>query len=128
MDFWGPLAAGIVFILAGVAQLVKYCAFSHRAQRAPGVVIGMSETLTGRYGTSLYHPVLEFTTHEGRRVRTTMQVGSRPAPAQVGDQVIVAYDPHEPESAEISGTGVLRLVLSAAFVLGGLLFMCFAWL
>jgi hypothetical protein len=82
MDFWMLVVAGIAFVLVGVTQVVNSYAFRHRAQHVPGVVVGMTVSVSGRYSTSLYHTVLEFTTSEGQHVRTTMQVGSRPAPAK----------------------------------------------
>jgi hypothetical protein len=125
-DIWLLVAAGIAFIIVGVTQVVTYGAFRRRAQRVPGVVVGMTERMSGRYANSVYHPVLEFTTVEGQHVRTTMQVGSRPAPARIGEQVTVAYDPRDSASAEIAGKGWLRMVVGGAMILGGLLFLLLA--
>jgi hypothetical protein len=128
IDFWAPLFAGIGLIVVGATQLLKYRDFRSRAERVPGVVVDMSESLMGQYHSTRYHPVLEFTTRGGRRVRTTMQAGSRPAPAQVGDSVVVAYDPDEPEAAEISGKGWIRVLVLVALMLAGCLFVLLAWL
>ena len=49
-----------------------------------------------------------------------MKVGSRPVPDRVGDHMIVAYDPQDPESVEISGSSALRPAMFVAFIVGGL--------
>ena len=110
---------GTLFVLIGVAQLLKVRGFRRRAERVPGVVVDMQEGVSPKYG-SLYYPVLEFTTREDREVRTTARVGTRPAPARVGEKVTVAYDRDDPESAEIEGKGLVLVALMSLFVLVGL--------
>jgi hypothetical protein len=127
-DFWGPLAAGGFLILLGVVHLLRYRRFRRRAKRTPGVVVDLQVGLTTQAGHPLYYPVVEFTTGAGRRVRATTRVGSKPAPADVGEAVIVSYDPGDPEEVEIAGTEATRLALLYVVVLLGMVFVGVAWL
>jgi Protein of unknown function (DUF3592) len=118
-DFWGFLAMGIVFTLVGGVQLLQYRRFRSRAARVPGVVADLHHGVSATAG-DLYYPVLAFTTRDGRPVRASTRVGAKPALAQVGDQVTVAYDPHNLEEAEIEGKGWVRVALLRLFVLIGM--------
>jgi hypothetical protein len=116
---------GIVFTLMGGVQLLRHRRFSSRAARAPGVVADLWYGVSAISG-DLYYPVLEFTTRDGRHVRAPMRLGTKPALAQVGDQVTVAYDPLNPEEAEIEGKGWVQVALLWLFVLLGMVRMTIA--
>lgn len=126
-DFWGPLAAGSFLILVGVLELLKYRGFRDRAERVTGTVVDMRHGLTLKHGY-LYYPVIEFMTRSGRRIRTASRVGSKPAQAKVGEQVTIAYDPQNPEAAEIAGQGGVRIAVLVLVVLAGIFFIVLAWM
>lgn len=68
--------------------------------------------------TSYYHPVVRFTTPDGRTVEFTSAVGYQIRP-DVGGPVPVRYRPDDPEKAEIDRA--IAWVMPAAFgLLGGL--------
>jgi Protein of unknown function (DUF3592) len=127
-EFWGPIVAGAVLIVIGLAELLKYRRFHQRARNADGIVVDMSCGVAAYAGPVAYHPVLQFRTREGRVVRATSRVGSYPAPAQIGERVKVAYDPRDPEVAEIVGLECTRRALLCVLVAAGGLLVGSAWL
>lgn len=119
---WSILALGVAVIVLCVVQLGKYIAFRRRAQRVPGTVAGFHKRATGGSGPrSVYQPILEFTTIEGRDMHARMRVGTNPRPARQGQQVTVIYDPSRPTEAEIEGKGWIRVVILLAAAAGGVI-------
>lgn len=60
-------------------------------------------------------------------MHTQARVGVSPAPAQVGDEVTVLYDPADPERAQLDGSGTVGravggcgMALGGTFLVGGL--------
>lgn len=121
MAGWIVLVLGLVFAGAFGGDLLKYVIWRRRAERVPGRVTELHRRLGGSRGDRpqmRYSPILEFTTRDGRDIRTRLNVGTKPAPAKTGEQVTVVYDPRSPEHADIAGKGWLRLSL---LILGTLL-------
>jgi Protein of unknown function (DUF3592) len=58
---------------------------------------------TDSEGKVFVHPVVRFTTAEGRTVEFVSASGSSPASHSVGDRVEVLYDPDDPQDAQLSG-------------------------
>ncbi len=52
-------------------------------------------------GKTLFYPIVEFRTAEGRTIRFQGSTGSNPPSYRTGAQVKVRYDPQSPESAVI---------------------------
>ncbi len=75
--------------------------FFETAERTPGQVIEVRAE-RGFRGERLYRPVVRFTVPASGRA-ITFDSGFRlwPSPYSAGDEVTVAYDPVEPEHAEI---------------------------
>jgi Protein of unknown function (DUF3592) len=96
------LAIGIGLLAAGAATFVHTLRFVQGAERATGTVIELSEE-TDSEGDVTFHPVVRFTTAEGRTVEFVSSSGRSPAPWSVGDRVEVLYDPDDPKDAELSG-------------------------
>jgi hypothetical protein len=98
----GVLLAGVGIRIGGRARR-----FDRRAVAVPGVVAELrlrrGVGRPGEGGSFLWFPVLEFTTVDGRQVRTDAMYGSVPAPARPGHQVTVLYDPDQPTRARIGG-------------------------
>lgn len=101
VNSWSFFLFGLAMMLIFAFQLVRYVNFRGRSVRVAGRVVDLKKSSNGNY-----HPILEFTTAEGRDVRTRMRAGSRPAPARRGQSVFVVYDPQNPTEAEISNKGL----------------------
>ena len=118
-------AVGAVFLVIGVVRLRSQIAFRRRAVRCQGVVTEYRERWSHGAGDSsgqtLYHPVLQFRTADGREVLTESRIGTSWRSVRPGDQVTVTYDPREPQHA-YPGRGTLGLVLALVFVGFGVVF------
>lgn len=110
---WIVLALGLVFAGASSIELLKYVAWRSRAERVPGRVAALHHGVgdASSVPRTRYYPILEFTTRDGRDIRTRLNVGTTPSPAETGEQVTVVYDPRSPEHADIAGKGWLRVAL-----------------
>jgi Protein of unknown function (DUF3592) len=99
------LLSGVVLAVAGTRVRARARRFEQRAVSVPGRVVdlrlrrGVGEP--GEGGSLLWFPVLDFSTIDGRTVRTEAMYGSVPAPARPGHQVRVLYDPQRPTRARI---------------------------
>jgi hypothetical protein len=103
---WAPrvgLAIAIGLLVAGAATFIHTLRFVQGAERATGTVIDLSEE-TDSEGDVTYHPVVRFTTAEGRTVEFVSSSGaSSRVSRSVGDRVEVLYDPDDPKDAQLSG-------------------------
>jgi hypothetical protein len=124
---------GILFLVVGVRGAASNRAFMRRAQRVQGQVVELRHRWSSSSdggSSSSWHPVLAFTTADGRRVQAESPIGSSPAPTGQGDWVPVLYDPANPGDVRVD-TGMGRgsfvwglfSVIGAVFALIGL-----AWL
>lgn len=125
MDFsvWLALVAGLLMIGVTSSELGKRVKFRRRSRRAKAVVVGLDRSVGGHGGSMpqyRYHPILEFTTPEGRGVRARTNVGSDPPPAREGQRVTAVYDPNDPTRVEIEGKGWMELGLIFLFMLFGI--------
>jgi hypothetical protein len=130
------VALGAGFVAFGIRTRRSSRAFMARAVRVPGLVVDL-ELHRGRYhragdvDSGVWVPRLEFTTVDGRPVRTLAMYGSVPAPARRGEQVMVLYDPEQPTRAQVADRklasggclSVGMLVAGAGSLLFGLLFV-----
>jgi hypothetical protein len=124
------VATGVLLASAGTRLGARARRFDQRAVGVPGVVVdlrlrrGVGEP--GEHGSFLWFPVIEFTTVDGRQVRTDAMYGSVPAPARPGHRVTVLYDPDQPTRARIGGRtlasgGCLAAAMTVVGVLVALL-------
>lgn len=116
---------GTFFAVMGVRAMVEHRRFRRTAVQVPGVITALrahhsgSSSDTGRSVT--YHPVLRFTTLDGRIVETESGYGSNPPPGREGAYVPVLYDPANPADARLTGMWGGGVLLGFALVgLGGL--------
>ena len=125
---WAPrvcLALGVVLLVGGAIAFVHTERFVSGSERATGTVIDLSSR-TDSDGDVMYHPVVRFTTAEGRTVQFVSGTGSSPASQSEGDSVEVLYDPDDPQDAKLSGFFDLWLwpfalsALGVAFLVFGL--------
>jgi hypothetical protein len=50
----------------------------------------------------LYRPLVRFRTQDGRTIKFSPSIATRPAPYQVGDRVSILYEPDRPNQAQIN--------------------------
>jgi hypothetical protein len=93
------LVVGIAALCGGVAWGFHTRAFLARAQSAPGAVVSL-ETYEDGDHTTMYKPVVQFTTSAGRETTFTGN-GSHPPAYDPGEAVTVLYDPADPDDARI---------------------------
>jgi hypothetical protein len=119
---WAPrvcLALGVVLLVGSAIAFVHTKRFVSGSERATGTVIDLSSR-TDSDGTVVYHPIVRFTTAEGRTVQFVSGSGSSPAAQSEGDSVEVLYDPDDPQDAKLSGFFDLWLWPLAFAALGGM--------
>lgn len=93
------LIVSVLFIAIGVANWYRTKRFVERAHRTTGTVIELIERKTRRMRT--YSPTVRFTTLDGRKVKFTEPLSTRPAGYEIDEQVTVLYDPEDPQQARV---------------------------
>ncbi len=118
----------MIFLLVGLALLgvaawfyLDTAKFIRGSQEAEGMVVELETH--GSSGERYYHPVVEFTTPEGERVRFVSSFGSRPPAYDVGESVTVLYPEGSPREAKIKSFWSLWLGTVIAGGLGVLFFV-----
>ncbi len=117
----GFLAIGGVGCLIGGFFAVRGAsAFLDSTSRAPGTVIELQRE-RGLKGLREDHPIVRFT-HPASDAPLTFRskVGLWPSPFDVGDEVLVAFDPLDPERTEIVSFWTIWLPRVALIVFGSL--------
>lgn len=116
-----------VFSTIGVGMLVgsffifsSTSSFIGRAVEADGKVTELerSRSSSSSSSSTMYRPVVEFTTATGKRIEFTSSVGSSPPSHRVGESVRVLYNPANPESARIKSFFQLWFGFLIVFFLG----------
>jgi len=85
-----------------------------------GIVVELTTQATQR--SSIFCPVVEFTTVTGEKIRFTSEFGSRPAGHKIGQSVNVRYEAADPQKAEIEATmnrWLVPLILGFMSVIAG---------
>ena len=90
-----------------------------------GTVVELTTTVTASGRSSIYCPIVEFTTIAGETIRFTSDFGTRPASYKIGQNVKVRYDIAEPQKAEIESALTFWLV-PAIMVFMGVIACCLA--
>lgn len=112
-----------IFGLIGIGLLggAAYMAYDTRRDLAVGVTTdGTVVDLIGERdsdGDTTYHPRVRFVTRSGEAREFTASVGTNPAAFEVGEPVVVIYDPASPEGARIDSFFQLWF---APLLLGGM--------
>lgn len=115
---------GSVLLIVSAVVFVHSLHFVHAAAKTHGTVIRM-ERREDEHGAGTYAPV--FTFHDGQQTEHTVysSMSSYPPSYQVGEQVGVLYDPHNPNNAEINsffskwGLSLIAGALSVSCLLTG---------
>jgi hypothetical protein len=100
-----PLLLGAWILRAGVRNLRRAARLRGAGVAAPGRVVRLRRrTLNG--GRLVHHPVVEWTTAEGREMEQGTRVGRQLAERsafQRGAEVLVRYDPRDPTLMDFDG-------------------------
>jgi hypothetical protein len=120
MVFGFVIALGVTFVIAGLALF-------HVRKRKPWVkTIGTVIEISGAGVDSAHAPLVEFRTHEGRKIVDMSANSSAPAAHIVGQQVAVWYDPKDPTTWSLMGSSRLLVSYAVAFVIAGAITAMFA--
>jgi len=121
------LLVGLIFLGIGAIQLglgifffVRTRRFLRTAVEATGTIVELLES-SGSEGGTVYQAVVEFQTADGRSIRWQETMASNPPAGQQGDQLLMKYDPVNPQRARIARATRLWF-LPGLFGLLGLLF------
>ena len=120
-----PIEKVILSVFTGVSMLMFLVAaiasFSNiqkinREESVPGIVVDMTvryeydENDRDRVIGEAYYPVVEFAAKDGRRREVQLSEGSFPASYEVGDEVVILYEPENPQDARIKSAGSTALM------------------
>lgn len=128
VDSLAPTTRGLILVAAGVTLLGVVLPLQLRTRtllehgvKVQGTVVGAEEE-TGRGSDNLpyrtYHPVVRFTTTDGRTVTFTSGLGFSVRQPRIGSAVPVRYHQDDPERAEID-RAYLWMVPAAPPLLAG---------
>jgi hypothetical protein len=103
-----PIFTGVailMLLIAGIASVSNIMKIN-REESAHGVVTDMKMERSyvneeDRVVEEYYYPVVEFMASDGRRRNIQMSEGSSPPSYEVGDEVVVLYEPDHPIEARI---------------------------
>ena len=99
-----PAAFGSAFVVMARRRLEASRAFARAGRQMAGVVVEVRPRRPGGDRRRLsYHPVLDFTLPDGRRVRTESDSEVNDVDIGPGAPVPVLYDPDDPTRARIAG-------------------------
>lgn len=99
-----PFALGGIFFAVGLTGVRRTRALHRRGAKAYGQVVRLA-TSSGQNGI-LYHPVVQWTTADGRPMERTAMIGkSMVLNFRPGRRVLVHYDPRDPARMAIEGYG-----------------------
>jgi hypothetical protein len=100
---------GIGCLIAGVVVFFHTRAFIKSAKTTSGRVVRLDPD-TDTHHNITYHAVFTFTDDSGSPHTVRTSYSQRPQPYQIGDPLVVLYEPASPESARIRSFGSLWLV------------------
>lgn len=93
------LLFGSGFAWFGIHQIRIARRLARHGVRVPGVVTRLRWESSDNGGS--HYPTLRFQTVDGAVVEVESDLGSSPAPARVGQQITVLYDPARPSLARM---------------------------
>ena len=112
---WIVMITGMLMLAGGVLLFFRQRARVARSLHAEGIIVELlrqpaqGERIRVKTGDGtklkkkyLYRPVIEFKSTNGRGIKFTAGIASRPTPYQVGDTVDVLYNPDAPHQAQIN--------------------------
>ena len=127
------IAIGAVFIGLGIFFFIRTRRFLRTAVETAGTIVELRES-SGSEGGTVYSAVVEFQTADGRSIRWEESMASNPPAGQPGEQLVMKYDPANPNKARIAkatrmwfmpmlfgGLGLLFFVIGVALTIAGAL-------
>ena len=127
---WGLLLGAVALVLFAVAASLAAKALKRQRAggRARGTIVGSEKTQSGSSSSPhgvYYRPKVRFTASDGR-ARTFVSPVGRGKPYVEGTEVQVAYDPANPDDAEVAGF-VANWLVPLAMVAFGAVALATAW-
>lgn len=119
--------SGLACVIAGTWIVVNARRFRRRAVRVPGRIVELS-SFSGGGSSTLYRPVVAFTTLDGTPVEAKSVFASFPPVGFVGEAVYVLYDPADPARARVDSLSGRGTLFGALFVAFGVVFTAMATL
>lgn len=126
------LGVAAVMLGLGIFFFVRTRRFLRTAVEATGTIIELRES-SGSEGGTVYSAVVDFQTADGRSIRWEESMASNPPAGQPGEQLVMKYDPANPQRARIAkatrmwfmpvlfgGLGVLFLGLGVVLTVAGI--------
>jgi len=106
--------AALMLLIAGIASVNNILKMG-REESAPGRVVEMIERREyvneqDRVVEEYYYPVVEFVASDGKRRSVQMNEGSSSPSYEIGDEVVVLYEPDHPLDARIKSFGSSALM------------------
>jgi len=106
--------AVLILLIAGIASVNNILKMG-REESAPGRVVEMIERREyvneqDRVVEEYYYPVVEFVASDGKRRSVQMNEGSSSPSYEIGDEVVVLYEPDHPLDARIKSFGSSALM------------------
>ncbi|MGW2648602.1 DUF3592 domain-containing protein [Streptomyces sp. NPDC001393] len=110
-----PLLIGTVFMAVGLGILRRTRRLRQEGAMAHGRVVRLETRRDSDTHSTMYHPVVQWVTGDGRTVEAVSSIGSNRIVFRRGAEVTVFYDPDKPKRMLIDGYdgGVLAVVFSA---------------
>ena len=105
-----------ILLLIGAGLLIRTWSFAYNCGKATGVII-RNDTFDN---SETFVPVVSFHDEEGNEYRFVSGIASSPAAFQAGDEVMVYYEPAQPQVARINSFFQMYLT---EFILIGLGFI-----
>jgi hypothetical protein len=103
-----------MLLIAGLSSIANILKIS-REEQAPGQVVEIVSRREyvneqDRVVEEFYYPVVIYVSSDGRPHRVQMSIGSSRPSHEVGDEVVVLYEPEEPLEARIQSFGSSALM------------------
>jgi hypothetical protein len=110
--------AVLMLLITGIASVNNVLKIG-REQDAPGRVVDMiqrreyvneQDRVQDRVVEEYYYPVVEYVSFDGKRHRVQMNEGSSSPSYEIGDEVVVLYQPERPLNARLKSFGSSALM------------------
>ncbi len=127
------LGMGFAILIAGIVSAVRSSRRRSSEDKATGVVVDVVKRVFNPGSAGVYCPVIEFVTPSGQSVRFESQFGTMPASHHSGQQIAIAYDPGDPQKAEVDSASSRWLVpgcilgIALGFMFLGVVFLIFGF-
>jgi hypothetical protein len=122
MGVFGFIFAGIgsIFLIVGIIITLNTRSFVAKSVTTQGTVIDLIRRTSGSSRSSVYYPMIQFTTSSGDRIIFEANSGSSQPAFKKDQQVEVLYNPQQPNSAVINSWAELWLLPVICTAMGSL--------